>query len=202
MGRRRRAGPTRSTSRRSARSTGASATPSSPCSRRKGLRLAGGDATFFLWLAVDGPSEAFARRLLDAGILVAPGSVLRRRRRGLCEDGARADRRTNASAPPRSSRPRCDHDRGDDCGARPRRDAGRRADGDDWKVNAEVQGGDPRLLPLAEDGAARGRAVRVPRQDPAQVRATRSSACASSRRRWRGTASFLSPRRRPDALAT
>ena len=38
------------------------------------LRPAGGDATFFLWLAVDGPSEAFARRLLDAGILVAPGS--------------------------------------------------------------------------------------------------------------------------------
>ena len=40
----------------------------------KGLRLAGGDATFFLWLAVDGSSEEFARRLLDAGILVAPGS--------------------------------------------------------------------------------------------------------------------------------
>jgi acetylornithine aminotransferase len=45
-----------------------------PVLERKGLRLAGGDATFFLWLAVDGPSEAFARRLLDAGILVAPGS--------------------------------------------------------------------------------------------------------------------------------
>jgi acetylornithine aminotransferase len=45
-----------------------------PVLERKGLRLAGGDATFFLWLAVDGSSEAFARRLLDAGILVAPGS--------------------------------------------------------------------------------------------------------------------------------
>jgi acetylornithine aminotransferase len=45
-----------------------------PVLEAKGLRLAGGDATFFLWLAVDGPSEAFARRLLDAGILVAPGS--------------------------------------------------------------------------------------------------------------------------------
>ena len=44
-----------------------------PVLEAKGLRLAGGDATFFLWLAVDGPSEAFARRLLDAGILVAPG---------------------------------------------------------------------------------------------------------------------------------
>ena len=39
-----------------------------------GLRHAGGDATFFLWLAVDGPSEPFARRLLEHGILVAPGS--------------------------------------------------------------------------------------------------------------------------------
>jgi acetylornithine aminotransferase len=45
-----------------------------PVLEAKGLRLAGGDATFFLWLAVDGPSEEFARRLLDAGILVAPGS--------------------------------------------------------------------------------------------------------------------------------
>jgi acetylornithine aminotransferase len=45
-----------------------------PLLERKGLRLAGGDATFFLWLAVGGPSEAFARRLLDAGVLVAPGS--------------------------------------------------------------------------------------------------------------------------------
>jgi acetylornithine aminotransferase len=39
-----------------------------------GLRVAGGDATFFLWLAVEGPSEPFARDLLERGILVAPGS--------------------------------------------------------------------------------------------------------------------------------
>ena len=45
-----------------------------PVLERKGLRLAGGDATFFLWFAVDGSAEAFARRLLDSGILVAPGS--------------------------------------------------------------------------------------------------------------------------------
>jgi acetylornithine aminotransferase len=45
-----------------------------PVLARKGLRLAGGDASFFLWFAVDGGSEAFARRLLDAGVLVAPGS--------------------------------------------------------------------------------------------------------------------------------
>jgi succinyldiaminopimelate transaminase len=46
-----------------------------PVLAEKGLRLAGGDATFFLWLAVDGPSEAFAHRLLEHGILVAPGSL-------------------------------------------------------------------------------------------------------------------------------
>jgi acetylornithine aminotransferase len=45
-----------------------------PVLERKGLRLAGGDASFFLWFAVEGGSEAFARRLLDVGVLVAPGS--------------------------------------------------------------------------------------------------------------------------------
>jgi acetylornithine aminotransferase len=45
-----------------------------PALESAGLRLAGGDATFFLWLAVDEPSELIARRLLERGILVAPGS--------------------------------------------------------------------------------------------------------------------------------
>jgi acetylornithine aminotransferase len=45
-----------------------------PALESAGFRLAGGDATFFLWLAVDGPSEAVARRLLESGLLVAPGS--------------------------------------------------------------------------------------------------------------------------------
>jgi acetylornithine aminotransferase len=40
-----------------------------------GMRPAGGDASFFLWLAVDGDAEAFALRLLDEhGIVVAPGT--------------------------------------------------------------------------------------------------------------------------------
>src|SRR3954464_10013107 len=39
-----------------------------------GLRLAGSDATFYLWLEVEGPSEDFARRLLEHGVVVAPGS--------------------------------------------------------------------------------------------------------------------------------
>src|SRR4051794_24881650 len=39
-----------------------------------GLRLAGSDATFYLWLEVEGPSEDFARRLLEHGVVVAPGA--------------------------------------------------------------------------------------------------------------------------------
>jgi acetylornithine aminotransferase len=45
-----------------------------PALEAAGFRPAGGDATFFLWLAVDEPSEDVARRLLDRGLLVAPGS--------------------------------------------------------------------------------------------------------------------------------
>jgi acetylornithine aminotransferase len=40
----------------------------------RGLRLAGSDATFYLWLDVGGSSEEFARQLLGHGIVVAPGS--------------------------------------------------------------------------------------------------------------------------------
>jgi succinyldiaminopimelate transaminase len=45
-----------------------------PALERKGLRLAGSTATFYLWVDVDGPSEDFARRLLEHGIVCAPGS--------------------------------------------------------------------------------------------------------------------------------
>jgi acetylornithine aminotransferase len=45
-----------------------------PVLERKGLRHAGGNASFFLWVAVDGASDAFARELLEHGLLVAPGS--------------------------------------------------------------------------------------------------------------------------------
>ena len=45
---------------------------------RKGLRDAGGPSTMYLWVAVpDGEtSEGFATRLLEQGVLVAPGSFL------------------------------------------------------------------------------------------------------------------------------
>jgi succinyldiaminopimelate transaminase len=45
-----------------------------PALEERSLRLAGSDATFYLWMDVGGPSEEFARRLLGHGIVVAPGS--------------------------------------------------------------------------------------------------------------------------------
>ena len=45
-----------------------------PALEAAGLRLAGSTATFYLWLDVGGSSEAFARRLLEHGVVCAPGS--------------------------------------------------------------------------------------------------------------------------------
>ena len=45
-----------------------------PALEAAGLRHAGGDATFFLWLDAGEDAEAAAARLLDRGIVVAPGS--------------------------------------------------------------------------------------------------------------------------------
>ena len=45
---------------------------------RKGLTVTGSAATMFLWVTVPGgaTSEAFAERLLEAGIVVTPGAYL------------------------------------------------------------------------------------------------------------------------------
>jgi len=45
-----------------------------PALERAGLRLAGSDATFYLWVDVDGPSIEFAKELLDRGVVCAPGA--------------------------------------------------------------------------------------------------------------------------------
>jgi acetylornithine aminotransferase len=48
-----------------------------PALEAAGLRLVGGPASFFLWLAVrDGDDEAFAARWLERGLIMAPGSYL------------------------------------------------------------------------------------------------------------------------------
>jgi succinyldiaminopimelate transaminase len=46
--------------------------------RRKGLRVAGSEATMYVWVEVPEPetSESFAERMLEHGVLVAPGSYL------------------------------------------------------------------------------------------------------------------------------
>jgi succinyldiaminopimelate transaminase len=47
-----------------------------PTLARKGIRVAGSEATMFLWLEGPGgePSEAFAARLLEHGLIVSPGT--------------------------------------------------------------------------------------------------------------------------------
>jgi N-succinyldiaminopimelate aminotransferase len=45
-----------------------------PALEAAGLRLAGSTATFYLWMDVGGPSEEYARGLLERGIVCAPGS--------------------------------------------------------------------------------------------------------------------------------
>jgi len=45
-----------------------------PVLEARGLRSAGGDATFFLWLDAGPQADMIAERLLEGGIVVAPGS--------------------------------------------------------------------------------------------------------------------------------
>jgi succinyldiaminopimelate transaminase len=45
-----------------------------PVLERKGLRVAASRAGIYLWVEVDGGSEAFAERLLEHGVVVSPGS--------------------------------------------------------------------------------------------------------------------------------
>jgi succinyldiaminopimelate transaminase len=45
-----------------------------PALERGGLRSAGGDATFFLWLDAGPEAEALAQRLIGGGVIVTPGS--------------------------------------------------------------------------------------------------------------------------------
>ena len=82
-----------------------------------GMRNAGGDASFFLWLALpDGEtsSEAFAAGLLDRGVLVAPGAFFGAAGEGYVrvalvptlDECRRAARATGRRVARRSGRPR------------------------------------------------------------------------------------------------
>ena len=67
-------GATRRTSTRCASATAPSAPRCSPALEALGLRDAGGDATFFLWLDAGPYADELAARWLEAGVVVAPGS--------------------------------------------------------------------------------------------------------------------------------
>ncbi len=114
-----------------------------PTLARKGIRVAGSEATMFLWLEAPAgeSSETFATRLLEHGLVVSPGNVLRAGRRGLLAACARSD---GGRVPPRRRDPgagpvnaeRVEEviaalDRGELRVAEP--------DGGDWRVNPEAQ---------------------------------------------------------------
>ncbi len=109
-----------------------------PVLEAKGLRLAGGDATFFLWLAVEGPPSPSRAGCSSSGHPRRAGLVLRPGRRGLCEDGARADpggmrarRRDPRGRAVTTEETIAALDRGEVRVAEP--------DGDEWVVNEDVQ---------------------------------------------------------------
>ena len=97
-----------------------------PALEEGGLRLAGSEATFYLWLDVGGPSEEFARRLLGHGIVVAPGSFFGAAGEGYVALRARADA-GGVRARGRDPAGGAVSDRRDDRRARPWRGARRRA---------------------------------------------------------------------------
>ena len=75
--------------RRCATSTAPSATCSLPALEARGLRHAGGDATFFLWL--EGAPPGAQERLLERGIILTPGDYFGAAGDGLPAAGARPD---------------------------------------------------------------------------------------------------------------
>ena len=110
-----------------------------PALEERGLRLAGSAATFYLWVDVGGPAEAFSKRLLEHGIVSAPGSFFGPAGDGLRPLRAGADGgRVRAGGGDHPERPVSDAaavvaalDRGEVRVAEP--------DGDEWRVNADVQ---------------------------------------------------------------
>ena len=124
-----------------------------PALEEGGLRLAGSTATFYLWVDVGGPSEPFARKLLEHGVVCAPGSFFGSGRRRLRSLRARADRgsvRGGCGDLARGAVNAAETIAALDRGEAARRRAGRRR----LACQRGRPGGDPRLLSGAADGAA------------------------------------------------
>ena len=112
--------------------------------RRKGIRVAGSEATMYLWLAVpEGEtSESFAERLLEHGILRRARLVPRRRGRGLRRGSRSSPPRRSAPAPPRSWSACCDARAGARRSSRRSTSGERRVaakQGDEWVVDVEAK---------------------------------------------------------------
>ena len=111
---------------------------------RKGMRVAGSEATMYLWLEVPAgeTSEAFAERLLEHGVLVAPGSYLGAAGEGYVRMALVPSEEECARGRRRSSRRRCD------TRSSPRRSSPRSTAasgawpnkvGDEWVVDVEAK---------------------------------------------------------------
>ena len=139
-----------------------------PAIESRGWEIVASEATMYLWVV--GPDPA---ALLERGIIVSPGEMFGPSGEGyvrfaLVPTLEECERAAEILREPPDGRRR--HDRG----ARPRRDT-RRGEGRRRLARERGgEGGDPRVLPRAQGRADRGRAVRVPRQDPAQARPRRA----------------------------
>ena len=158
---------------------------------RKGIRVAGSEATMYLWVAVPAgeSSEAFAERLLEHGVLVAPGSYLGAGRRGLRPARARPVR---GGVRPRRRDPRGGAVKpelvgGDRRRARPRRAPRRLARSTATGSSTSRR----RRRSSSTSGCARSsrsRSARSRSRTRSRSRATRRTACGSCRRGSRATA--------------
>ena len=156
--------------------------------RRKGLRVAGSEATMYLWVAVPAgeTSESFAERLLEHGILVAPGSYLGAAGEGYVrlalvptEDDCRArgrDPRGGAVTPELAIEIVAALDRGE-------RRVAEQVDGE-WVVDVEAKKAILLFFRLRKVEPMEVGGAPLPRQDPGQVglrRARRARRAAGSR---------------------
>ena len=157
---------------------------------RKGVRVAGSEATMYIWAEVpEGEtSESFAERLLEHGVLVTPGSYLGAAGEGYFRVALVPVRGRSAPAPSRSwsaccdTRARARDRRGARQGRTPRRLARRRRLG----RRRRGEGGDPRVLPPPQSRADDGRPVLL--QDKIPLKVPPNAASASSRRASPATA--------------
>ena len=144
-----------------------------------GLRVAGAAATMYLWCEVPGrePAEGCSPSVCrERGLLVSPGPTSGPSGEGYVRLSLVPTSRSASARPRRSgsSWPAVDQlapERVEEVVAaldRGERRVAAKHDGE-WVVDEEAKAASWPVLPAPSHGAAGGRAVRVPRQDPAQA---------------------------------